>query len=115
MKGLFDPDGNFLSSDGTYNFHHKYKLPDGLKGDLILLQWYYLTGNSCTAKGYDTYPFPDGFDPGVAECVGEIPPDGRGVPEQFWSKFLLSFCAYDVSAFTTTWYLHSQSSPCPSL
>ena len=91
MKGLFDPDGNFLSSDGTYNFHHKYKLPDGLKGDLILLQWYYLTGNSCTAKGYDTYPFPDGFDPGVAECVGEIPPDGRGVPEQFWSKFSTLF------------------------
>ena len=34
-------------SDGNYPFHHLFKLPNGLRGDLILLQWYYLTANSC--------------------------------------------------------------------
>ena len=32
--------------NGNYPFHHKFKLPAGLRGDLILLQWYYLTANS---------------------------------------------------------------------
>ena len=32
--------------NGNYPFHHKFKLPAGLRGDLILLQWYCLTANS---------------------------------------------------------------------
>jgi len=32
--------------NGNYPFHHKFKLPAGLRGDLVLLQWYYLTANS---------------------------------------------------------------------
>lgn len=34
------------SSNGKYLFHHRYQLPTGLSGDLVLLQWYYLTANS---------------------------------------------------------------------
>ena len=34
------------SSDGNYLFHHKYRLPDDLRGDLVLIQWYYITANS---------------------------------------------------------------------
>lgn len=96
-------------SNGHYMFHHKFKLPDGLRGDLILLQWYYITGNSwydimlvvsksesffvehsCLSstlhlskdKGYDTYDWPEGFYPGDIPVCTSIPPDGRGVPEQ---------------------------------
>ena len=33
------------------DLHYKYKLPDGLKGDKVLIQWYYLTANSCKWEG----------------------------------------------------------------
>jgi hypothetical protein len=72
-------------SDGNYPFHHLFKLPNGLRGDLILLQWYYLTANSCVAEGYNTYAWPEGFYPGDLPVCQSIPPDGRGVPEQFWN------------------------------
>ena len=74
------------SSSNAYLFRHQFKLPDGLKGELVLLQWYYLTGNSCLPEGYSTYAFPEGFHPGSQlPACGPIPADGRGVPEQFWN------------------------------
>lgn len=73
------------SSNGEYHFHHEFKLPDGLRGDLVLIQWYYVTGNSCMDEGYDTYAWPDYFYPGNIPVCDVIPPDGRGVPEQFWN------------------------------
>jgi len=73
------------SSDGNYLFHHKYRLPDDLRGDLVLIQWYYITANSCKPEGYDTYDWPEGFFPGNVPVCDVIPPDGRGVPEQFWN------------------------------
>ena len=74
------------SSSNAYLFRHQFKLPDGLKGELVLLQWYYLTGNSCLPEGYTTYAFPEGFHPGSQlPACGPIPSDGRGVPEQFWN------------------------------
>jgi len=72
-------------TDGNYPFHHLFKLPNGLRGDLVLLQWYYLTANSCVAEGYNTYAWPEGFYPGDLPVCQSIPPDGRGVPEQFWN------------------------------
>jgi len=64
----------------------KFKLPEGIYGDTVLLQWYYLTANSCKHEGYSDYNFPndwgvDVFDESLPDC-GEIPPDGNGVPEQ---------------------------------
>ena len=62
-------------------------LPEGLAGDVVLLQWYYLTANSCKHEGYAEYPFPEewGNDMllylGLPDC-GEVLPDGNGVPEQ---------------------------------
>ena len=40
------------------SFHYRYKLPAHLTGELVLIQWIYKTGNSCTDEGYDKYPFP---------------------------------------------------------
>lgn len=71
---------------GAY-YKMKFQLPEGLAGNLVLLQWYYLTANSCKHEGYADYDFPEewGSDvslyPGLPDC-GEVPPDGNGVPEQ---------------------------------
>ncbi|KAL3759402.1 hypothetical protein ACHAWU_000701 [Discostella pseudostelligera] len=71
---------------GYYHFHHLFQLPDGLRGNLDLLQWYKLTANSCVTEGYDTYSWPEGFDQGRVPMCNSISPDGRGgVPEQFWN------------------------------
>ena len=83
-------DASFIQTDlnGDYIFSHRYRLPEGLSGDLVLLQWHWITGNSCLADdGYMTYDFPTGFEPieEIGLC-GSIPPDGRGAPEQVSSK-----------------------------
>jgi hypothetical protein len=41
------------------SYRLKFRLPMGVSGDLVLLQWYYLTANSCKHDGYADYPFPD--------------------------------------------------------
>lgn len=85
-------------------FQFKMKLPPGVTGDLVLIQWYYVAGNSgCVHNGYDTYSWPtnwiqniDGNEEideweskvsigmGLKSCeeAGVLPPDGNGVPEQ---------------------------------
>ena len=87
-----DPDG----VSGSF-YHFKFQLPDTLVsfgggGQHVLLQWYYLTGNSCTARGYPDYPFLDAtwYTQDLEEC-SSLPPDGMGVPEQFGTaqKFTL--------------------------
>ena len=67
-----------------YNLKYQYRLPPALSGDLVLIQWYYVTANSCMDAGYDSYDFPVGWYPGTSTCPS-IPPDGRGLPEQFWN------------------------------
>ena len=71
----------------------KYKLqlqlPKGLHGEVVLLQWYYLTANSCKHVGYDMYDWPSEWGGDVLlydrlpDCV-DVHPSGNGVPEQFW-------------------------------
>ena len=57
------------SSTRPWNYQHRYKLPSGVSGDNVLIQWKYITANSCNPPGYDNYPFPSGFLPGnVATC-----------------------------------------------
>ena len=73
------------SSSGDYLYRHKYRLPANLSGDIVLIQWHYVTANSCLPEGYDQYTFPQGFDPGSLSTCGPLPPDGDGVPEQFWN------------------------------
>jgi len=69
----------------------RFKLPEGLHGDpandnLVLLQWHWVTGNSCRSEGYDDYNFPPGWSP---DNMGPCPPlSDTGVdvpPEQFWN------------------------------
>lgn len=74
---------NYAKRDSVgllYSF--RLKLPNNLSGDLVLLQWHYLTTNSCTYPGYSKYPFPDKWG-NAQSSVGlcsNIPSDGRGLP-----------------------------------
>jgi hypothetical protein len=69
-------------------FSYKYKLPDGLSGDLVLLQWHYVTANSCIPEGYYKYNWPvgaywSGPNPLNMATCGPLPLDGEWtVPEQ---------------------------------
>ena len=85
------PERVYVDPNAKY-VRHRYKLPDGLFGDssnndLVLLQWHWLTGNSCVHEGYDDYDFPPGWSPGsLGQCT--LPYSETGVqvpPEQFWN------------------------------
>jgi Lytic polysaccharide mono-oxygenase, cellulose-degrading len=70
--------------EGTPELRYLFRLqlPDNLVGDLVLLQWHYLTANSCTYAGYDSYAFPadwGAMQSGVGVCK-TISPDGNGAP-----------------------------------
>ena len=86
-------DSGIIQKDNSdhYKLSHRFKLPEGLSGDLVLLQWHYITGNSCLADdGYLNYDFPAGFEPKLQLGVCDsIPPDGRGAPEQVSSIYVL--------------------------
>jgi len=44
-------------------FSMRFKLPAGLVGDEVLLQWWYITANSCYPPGYDEYYNANSFLP----------------------------------------------------
>lgn len=71
----------------AWNYHYKFQLPAGLSGDLVLLQWKYITANSCLPAGYGSYNFPQGWHPGNVEVCGPLPPDGQGIPEQVSTEY----------------------------
>jgi Lytic polysaccharide mono-oxygenase, cellulose-degrading len=78
---------NFATTDNSFEvpgvlYRFRLKLPSNLSGNLVLLQWYYLSANSCTFPGYSSYPFPSSWgnmQDGLPECTS-IPPDGNGYP-----------------------------------
>jgi hypothetical protein len=77
---------------GTWSYSYKFQLPPGLSGDLVLLQWHYITANSCVHVGYDKYNWPVGPQwPSASDLIvpncGPLPPDGNGVPEQVRAEF----------------------------
>mmetsp|Transcript_18369 Transcript_18369/g.38545 ORF Transcript_18369/g.38545 Transcript_18369/m.38545 type:complete len:474 (+) Transcript_18369:162-1583(+) len=73
------------TSEGHHRFLHRFQLPSGVGGDLGLIQWHYTTANSCKPLGYNSYGWPKA-NPGsnLGTCTS-IPPDGNGIPEQFWN------------------------------
>ena len=68
-------------------FTHKFRLPEGVTGNVIL-QWRYITGNSCNHAGYHDYPYPssDWWGPAsMGDCPAVLDPTGSTGPEQFWN------------------------------
>jgi hypothetical protein len=74
------------TTSGLGEFNYKYKLPVGLLGELVLIQWYYVTGNTCVVEGYANYPFPVGFtaynEGTTTTCPLPITGDGSEAPER---------------------------------
>jgi len=76
------------STDGVMDFSFRMRLPPNVHGDLVLIQWYYLTANSCYHEGYRQYDWPSNWnmDNALSSMLcGEVSSDGTGVPEQFWN------------------------------
>jgi len=78
----------------TKGFSMAFRLPPGIAGGRVLLQWKYITANSCSPPGYADYfsahpDLPDSYwTHGVEECTPPYPSDGtRGTtwPEQFFN------------------------------
>ena len=53
------------------NYWYKFQLPSGLSGDLVLLQWHYVTSNSCFPPGYTTATY--GTQWQLAQCPNPLP------------------------------------------
>jgi hypothetical protein len=84
MKFNAPQDPNYRSrayipaGSGLGEFHYKYKLPSDLLGDLVLIQWVYYTGNTCTMPGYKEYQFPPSFRFETLKPTCELPITGDG-------------------------------------
>jgi len=76
----------YQKTSAGYFHSHKYRLPSNLVGEYVLIQWHYITANSCLPEGYNNYQFPPNFNPGsLRTCSYPLPADGNGAPEQFWN------------------------------
>jgi len=46
------PQRGYLGSGTPQTFRFRYKLPQGVSGDRVMMQWRYVTANSCAPPGY---------------------------------------------------------------
>merc|ERR1719515_690319 len=62
------------------DFRMKFRLPAGVSGDRCLIQWRYITGNSCEMPGYDQVAWPSQAwrNAGVGTCALPLSADGSG-------------------------------------
>jgi hypothetical protein len=81
----YDPARN---TQGNYEMTAKFKLPEGVTCDHCVLQWWWLTANSCVPPGYRDFDFPkahqgdgktDFYIPTQEDCVGTT------AGEEFWN------------------------------
>mmetsp|Transcript_15652 Transcript_15652/g.22296 ORF Transcript_15652/g.22296 Transcript_15652/m.22296 type:complete len:441 (-) Transcript_15652:100-1422(-) len=77
------------SSKPAYRYNHRFQLPAGLSGDLVLIQWTYWTANSCIYPGYRTMTWPANYydQGGLSDCTRTnfVTYLGGGIPELFWN------------------------------
>ena len=46
------PQRGYIGSPNAETFRFKYQLPTGVTGNQVMMQWRYVTANSCLPKGY---------------------------------------------------------------
>jgi hypothetical protein len=69
--------------EGAMVFEYTLRLPPGLSGELVLLQWYYVASNlGCVHEGYAEYDFPREWIKSL-DSEGE----GDGEPSAWEEKF----------------------------
>jgi hypothetical protein len=80
------------------DFTMKFRIPASLVGEQVMMQWHYITANSCSPPDYAGYfggtnslneELPEEFwSAGISNCVPPYPQDGAtsGIwPEHFWN------------------------------
>jgi len=77
-RGYYYGDDQFSNNE----FSMRFKLPEGLYGDEVLFQWWYVTANSCYPPGYVDYyatnsQFPKFYNTVTQECT----------PDQYTESF----------------------------
>ena len=74
------------TSDRGNLYTHRFRLPNNLVGKRVLLQWRYITANSCQPEGYEEYFYKMGWRYGrTGTCNSDTFDDtGSTVPERFW-------------------------------
>lgn len=88
-----------LAEASKVDYEMKFKLPMGVTGDEVLLQWKYITANSCNPPGYLEYPWPNDkwwAGPYLSPCTLPYTEDGSrpaNKPEQFWNCARISITA----------------------
>ena len=82
--------GTPSDGDNTYDggniYTHRFRLPDNIVGERVLLQWRYFTANVCQPEGYREYFDSVGWNYGSTHMCNKDTYDDRGstVPERFW-------------------------------
>ena len=91
--------GYLTGSTGAYGSQNRYfmkfKLPDGLIGETVLLQWWYFTANSCSPVGYDDY-----FNGNNQRL--------ETLPGSFWNEGL-GECGFEYTEFQSEQYFRGGS------
>ena len=73
-----------ISSPMNNMFSYRMKLPGNIVCDLVLIQWWYLTGNTCDYAGYEQYTWPANWgnmDSPISKCIAPA----YSSAEQFWN------------------------------
>jgi len=73
-----------LPTNGGMLFQFEYILPSNLFGDRVLIQWRYVTGNTCEVSGYDAN-FAEWRTPTLGKCDEPLNDTGDVGPERFWN------------------------------
>jgi hypothetical protein len=67
---------------------------------VVLLQWHWMSANTCLPSEYDKYAFPPNFSPHNAASPGTSSPNNIG--EQFWNCAEMELLAKNPSALVRT-------------
>ena len=73
-----------LSAPLNHQFSYRMKLPNDVVGDLVLIQWWWGTANSCDYEGYEQYNWPASWGE-MDSPVGKCSPPTYSSAEQFWN------------------------------
>jgi hypothetical protein len=69
-RAYFPPWTGTVYPGPPINYWFKFQLPQRLSGDLVLLQWHYVTSNSCAPPGYNANTYPDQT---LTQCPNPLP------------------------------------------
>lgn len=75
----------------------RYKLPENLTCTQCVLQWFWVTGNTCNIPGIKTHTYPSTFSdcsgdgPGAGWYSSVLSDCGESYPEEFWYYIIKAF------------------------